>query len=70
MLSDVNHIQTLIAILELDVNETAKAGAVVESNLNNTAALENELGASVSAYVDVVIGYMEQFIDIAIKQVS
>ncbi len=70
MLSDSQHLQSLIPLLDIAVNTTSQAGMVVSSNLNNTAALEQTLDTSVSNYLDVVIGYMDQFIDIAIKQVS
>ncbi|XP_072044099.1 prominin-2-like [Amphiura filiformis] len=68
MLSDSQLLQALIPQLELAVNETGKAGIVVESNLNDTKVLEEVLDASVSSYLDVVIGYMQQFVDVAIDQ--
>ena len=69
MLTEVHHLQALIPQLDLDVNNTAKAGDVVEAGLTDTQALEAALDSSVQSYVDVIIGYFDQYIDVAEEQV-
>ena len=69
MLSDTRHMTALVTQLDADVNETTKAGLVVEIGLADTQTLEAELDKSVENYIDVIIGYLDQYIDVAIQQV-
>ena len=71
MLSDTHLIRDhLITQLDADVNDTVKSGADAETGLADTVSLEEELDLAVVVYIDNVIGYLEQFIDVAALQVQ